>query len=104
MILFEGDENSFKVKNHGRTDVCAAVSMLVLNTVNAIEALTDEPFKCDSNDEGGYIRFALTEPPAGKEARLLLDTMWLGINTVKEEYPAEIKIKKQYLPVKTDRR
>jgi uncharacterized protein YsxB (DUF464 family) len=93
MILFEGDENSFTVKSHGATYVCSAVSMLVLNTVNSIEALTDEPFKCDYNEDGGYISFSLSEPPAGKEAKLLLDAMRLGIKSVKEEYPSEIEVK-----------
>ncbi len=83
----------FTVKNHGRSDVCAAVSLFVLNTVNSIEALTDEPFKCDYKEEGGFIDFKLTEPPAGAEAKLLLDSMELALNGLKEQYPSEIKLK-----------
>ncbi len=90
----EGDcVTSFTVRNHGRSDVCAAVSMFVLNTVNAIEGLTDEPFKCDYKEDGGYISFTLTEPPAGAECKILLDAMMLGLRSVKQEYPTEITIK-----------
>ncbi len=98
MILFkasrDGDGNliGFTVKNHGRSDVCAAVSLFVLNTVNSIEALTNEPFKCDYKEEGGFIDFKLTEPPAGKEAKLLLDSMTLALNGLKEQYPTEVHL------------
>jgi uncharacterized protein YsxB (DUF464 family) len=89
----DGGITAFTVENHGRSDVCAAVSMFVLNTVNSIEALTDEAFRCDYKEEGGYISFAVAEPPAGRECRLLLDAMMLGLNGIKEEYPSEIEIK-----------
>ncbi len=83
---------SFTVENHGRSDVCAAVSLFVLNTVNSIEAFTDEPFTCDYNEDGGFIDFKLTEQPASEGARLLLNSMMLGLDGVKDEYPSEIKI------------
>jgi uncharacterized protein YsxB (DUF464 family) len=89
----DGGITSFTVENHGRSDVCAAVSLLVLNTVNSIEALTDENFKCDYKEEGGYISFAVTNAPAGRDCTLLLKAMMLGLNGVKEEYPSEIEIK-----------
>jgi uncharacterized protein YsxB (DUF464 family) len=89
----DGGITAFTVENHGRSDVCAAVSMLVLNTVNSIEALTDEAFTCDYKEEGGYISFAVTKPPAGRDCRLLLNAMMLGLNGVKDEYPWEFEIK-----------
>ncbi len=99
MIFFKAvcDHNgenivAFTVENHGRSDVCAAVSLFVLNTVNSIEALTDEPFACDYNEDGGFIDFKLTDPPASDGAKLLLNSMMLGLNGVKTEYPLEIKI------------
>ena len=43
----DGKITAFTVQNHGESYVCSAVSMLVLNTVNSIEALTGQQFDCD---------------------------------------------------------
>ncbi|MCL2360194.1 MAG: ribosomal-processing cysteine protease Prp [Defluviitaleaceae bacterium] len=83
--------DSFTVKNHGDSYVCSAVSMLVLNTVNSIEALTDQAFDCDYNNEGGYISFYLTGPMRSGTA-ILLDSMILGLTSVQDQYPTEIKL------------
>ena len=83
------------VKNHGQTHVCAAVSMLVINTVNSIEKLTlDTKFTCDWDDGGGYIKFLLDdENQRNTGAGILLDTLSLGLTDVSQEYPKDIKLK-----------
>jgi len=84
----------FTVENHGESVVCAAVSMLVLNTVNGIGLFTEDTFDfdCDEND-GGYLTFSLTEPSSRTDSiGILLDTMFLGLMCAKEEYPDEIEI------------
>ena len=87
-----GEVTSFTVKNHGDSIVCAAVSMLVLNTINSIEALTKQDFDCDYDEDGGYIHFAPKGPPdAGAE--LLVKAMLLGLTSVQEEYAHEIIMK-----------
>jgi len=87
----------FRVKNHGESIVCAAVSALVLNTVNSIEAFTGERFKCGSPRDGkGYIDFSIPEIKKGGEhcgADLLLSSLALGLRSVMEEYPDQIRIK-----------
>ena len=85
----------FSVLNHSKSDVCAAVSLLTLNTVNSIEALTDETFNCDYNPEGGFLQVELPRVKEGLEspsAGLLLDAMALGLHSVKENYSNEIEI------------
>jgi len=84
----------FTVENHGESIVCAAVSMLVLNTVNSIEFLTEDNFTCDYNENGGYLKFSLSDP-SSKTAGIgiLLDAMFLGLTSAKKEYPEEIEIK-----------
>ena len=88
----------FTVANHGHDAVCAAVSLLALNTANSIEALTGEPFLCDYNEEGGFLRFELPEIKEDRlcqsshEATLLLSAFLLGIRSVKENYGDAIKI------------
>ena len=88
-----GQIDSFKVANHGESYVCAAVSMLVINTINSIEALTDAQFVCNTNEEEGQIDFSLTTPrsePAGQSAGILIDAMALGLEDVAAEYPNEL--------------
>ena len=83
---------AFTATDHGKSEVCAAVSLMVLNTVNSIEALTDEPFSTDFYEEGGLLRFIMENPPKQK-SRLLLESMLLGLRQVKDKYPEEIEIK-----------
>ena len=82
---------AFTANNHGRSEVCAAVSLMVLNTVNSIEALTGEPFSCDYDENGGFITFSLTGTPE-RESGLLLESMLLGLRSVQEQYKGEIEI------------
>jgi uncharacterized protein YsxB (DUF464 family) len=49
------------------------------------------PLVCDYNEDGGYMRFGLTGNVC-RDAKLLLDAMMLGLNSVKENYPHEIEI------------
>ncbi|MCL2378830.1 MAG: ribosomal-processing cysteine protease Prp [Defluviitaleaceae bacterium] len=88
----DGNITAFTVKNHGNSYVCGAVSMLVLNTINSIEALTSQLFDCDYNADGGYIKFAL-KGPRDSGAGLLLNAMLLGLKSVREQYPDEINMK-----------
>ena len=82
----------FSVRNHGESYVCSAVSMLVLNTVNSIEKLTEQDFFCEFNENGGRVEFTLTSPQT-REAGILLDAMLLGLRSVQEQYPDEINLK-----------
>jgi len=92
-----GQTVGFVVKNHGDSHVCAAVSMLVINTVNSIESLTQKGtsgFKCDYNENGGFIAFSLTDQlNRDAEAGLLLDALVLGLCSVRDQHPDEISIK-----------
>ncbi len=69
----------------GEDIVCAAVSILVINTVNAIERYGNQEFACDEDTERGMIRFTLKKSPT-EETKLLLDTMLLGLKEVEREY------------------
>lgn len=78
----------------GSDIVCAAVSMLVINTVNAVEKLTDQNFTCESSEADGTIRFAITSKEPSGEAQLLLAAMVLGLKEVEKQYPKKyVKLK-----------
>ncbi|MCR4589964.1 MAG: ribosomal-processing cysteine protease Prp [Lachnospiraceae bacterium] len=92
-----GPITSFSCRGHagaadrGKDIVCAAVSMTVINTINSIEVLLPEDGKkmtVDSNDEKGEISFDFREAPS-KEAALLLESMYLGLKTIEEDYKGE---------------
>ncbi|MDE7314065.1 MAG: ribosomal-processing cysteine protease Prp [Eubacterium sp.] len=69
----------------GKDIVCAAVSVLVLNTLNAIDAFTDEPFDFENDPDSGLIDIRF-QKPGGHDAKLLLDTMLLGLKEIQSQY------------------
>ncbi|MBE6022829.1 MAG: ribosomal-processing cysteine protease Prp [Cellulosilyticum sp.] len=75
---------------HGSDIICAAVSMLTFNTLNAIERFTDEPIKTLAYDEKqGLIDVEFPRRKSGEfepEAELLIRTLILGLIDTKEMY------------------
>ncbi len=65
----------------GSDIVCAAVSMLVINTVNSLEALTDTAMQVEAEETSGMISFRFTE-----DGRLLVDSLILGLANVAGQY------------------
>ena len=63
----------------GSDIVCAAASVLVINTINAIEAFSDDQTSLVSEEAEGFIHYELKNSPS-KEADLLLKTMVLGLS------------------------
>ena len=64
--------------------ICAAVSVLTVNTINSIEKFTDDAFKAEAAD--GMVRWKFTELPLSKEAKLLMDSLVLGLEDIQENY------------------
>ncbi len=69
----------------GEDIVCAAISVLVINTINSLDQLTGEKFKLVTNEEEGLIdcRF---EKNINEKSKLLLDSMVLGLEEIKKQY------------------
>ena len=75
--------------------VCAAISMLVINTINSIEALTKTVPIVKTDQESGYIHCSFKDDITD-EAALLLDSMLLGLSQIREQYGTkyiDVKIK-----------
>ena len=75
--------------------VCAAISMLVINTINSIEALTNTKPIVETEQESGYIHCSFEEDVTD-DATLLLNSMILGLSQIKEQYGTkyiDVKIK-----------
>ena len=77
----------------GEDIVCSAISMLVINTLNSLDCLTNTRVELQSDEADGLIDFKLAGVP-DKGGILLLDSMVLGLQSVVEEYG------KKYLKLK----
>lgn len=74
----------------GQDIVCAGVSALVINTVNSIEQLTSTKFSLvtDTKSGSGLIDVTFSEG-LSPEAKLLLDSMILGLQGIQSDYGKE---------------
>ncbi|MCL2674384.1 MAG: ribosomal-processing cysteine protease Prp [Defluviitaleaceae bacterium] len=97
----QGDVRKLKVSNHGHPIVCAAVSMLVTNAINSIEKFTDEEFSYNYNKKGEFLEVVFHCEPMGDDARLLTDSLMLGLHMISKEYPDNIMIRRRQQYVKT---
>ena len=68
----------------GQDIVCAAVSVLTINTLNAIEKFADDRTSLVSDESKGLIDYRLKGNPT-REAKLLLDAMVLGLEEIAED-------------------
>lgn len=101
----QGDIFGFRLIGHadfaeaGSDIVCAAVSILTINTINSIELFTSEDFECDSDEnKGGYLSFNLPDTKEGKanhDVQLLLKAMLNGLNDIQNEYGCYISINEE---------
>jgi uncharacterized protein YsxB (DUF464 family) len=91
----------FQIEDHagyadqGEDIVCAAISTLVINTINSIEAFTGTVPIVETDEKSGYIHCSFEESITN-EAALLLDSMILGLSQIKEQYGTkyiDVKIK-----------
>ena len=79
----------------GSDIVCAAVSVLVINTINAMEALAAAEMEVSTREEEGIIDVVFPAPPAEKGV-LLMDAMVLGLQSIARQYG------KKYLRLKIE--
>lgn len=91
---------SFSCKGHagyaeeGYDIICAAVSALTVNTINAIERFTQDAFTADAAD--GNISWKFTEKPLSDRASVLMDALVMGLEDIQQSYGKKyIKIVKK---------
>ena len=77
-------EGHAEYADSGQDIVCAAASVLIINTINAIELYTEDAFSVFSDEETGMISWHLEGDPS-KEAGLLLNTMILGLKGMADD-------------------
>ncbi len=67
----------------GQDIVCAAVSALIINTVNSLEKFTAEKF--EALDDDGFVRIRFSGAMTA-EGRLLMDSLILGLTEIAHDY------------------
>ncbi|TCK98143.1 hypothetical protein EDC19_0561 [Natranaerovirga hydrolytica] len=72
-------------REYGQDIVCSAVSILVINTINAIETFTTDDFTLEENEKAGLIMVNF-EKSLSDQSKLLLDTLVLGLKSIENEY------------------
>lgn len=101
MIITDSSKRykGFQIEGHagyaesGYDIICAAVSALSLNTINSIEAFTEDDFQVEQKEEAGSLKFKFTGK-YGSESKLLLDAMVLGLQNIQKTYGSQyIKVR-----------
>ena len=72
-------------KDEGQDIVCAAASVLMINTINAIEMYASDECSVMSDRDAGMIAYHLRGGRPSKEADLLLKTMILGLESMADD-------------------
>ena len=86
----QGLYKGFEVSGHsgyadaGEDIVCAAVSALVINTINSIEEFTEDAFTCDCKD--GMIESWEFTSDVSAGTDLLMDALMLGLRNIVKSY------------------
>ena len=66
--------------------VCASVSVLVINTINALDEIAKEKIEVVTNEKEGLISCAFCNEELSEEAKVLMDALVLGIDGISKEY------------------
>lgn len=70
---------------YGQDIVCAAASVLSINTINSIHAFTRDTFDYKVREDDGFLYFRL-HSNAGEQSNLLLKAFKLGIESIEQQY------------------
>jgi Protein of unknown function (DUF464). len=87
----DGTITGFKILGHagfghkGNDIVCAAVSALVINTINSIEHFTSDVVDITEDEDKGLIEFHVANP-ISDSAKLLLNSLAFGLQGIENEY------------------
>ncbi|MGL5260144.1 MAG: ribosomal-processing cysteine protease Prp [Lachnospiraceae bacterium] len=77
----------------GEDIVCAAISVLVINTINSLELITKEDIKIETDEKSGYISCEFNGTLKDTSIALM-DSLVLGLTEINKQYQKKyIKLK-----------
>ena len=93
ITIYKTKEHGYKgfdVEGHAGFDetgndiVCAAVSILVINTIKSIERLTNDKVNLVEDEKEGVVRLRFTDK-ASDDASILIDSMVYGLQDIEDD-------------------
>ena len=72
--------------------ICAATSVLVINTINSIEQFTDSDCKVTTDEDNAIIQLMVQSSTQSKELSVLLKALVLGLSTIADNNPYYLSI------------
>ena len=84
--------------DYGKDIVCAAVSALVINTMNSVEKFSDDECNGAVHEKEDTVSFEVVSKPMSSEAELLMKSLVFGLESIADEYGKrciKIKIKRK---------
>ncbi len=72
--------------DYGSDIVCASISVLVINTINSLEEITEERMEVETDEERGMIQCSFTDQPLKETSRALMDSLVLGLTQIERQY------------------
>lgn len=87
-----GDYLGFVCEGHagyaarGEDIVCAAISVLVINTINSLEELTKEPMQVETDEAAGKICCTFKSHPLRETSLVLMESLMLGLQNIQAQY------------------
>ncbi|SEM46916.1 hypothetical protein SAMN05216431_10339 [Ligilactobacillus sp. WC1T17] len=99
MLKSDGLLSGFELKGHagsgeyGYDIVCAAVSVLAINTVNSLEKLAGATLNRQADEEnGGLLVVKVSSSLKDSKVQLLLKSLELGLNDIEVSYHEYIHV------------
>lgn len=71
--------------------MCAAVSAIVINTVNSVEKFTKDAFTCNQDEAQGLMEVSFAGT-LSEDGRLLMDSMVSGLEDISKEQMRYVRI------------
>ena len=87
-----GEYRGFTCKGHagyadyGQDIVCASISVLVINTINALDEITKEPMDVTADENTGTITCSFSSNSLKETSKVLLDSLVLGLSHIEKQY------------------
>jgi len=93
VIFFKKDGyyTGFTVSGHamfnqkGKDIVCAAISVLTINTINALDEINHESMDVDMDENKGLLKMVLLSHKE-ESSQTLMKTLVLGLESIQKEY------------------
>jgi uncharacterized protein YsxB (DUF464 family) len=70
---------------YGNDIVCAALSVLSINTINSIDQFTDDKIVVNQSEDDGALEIIFQNEPS-ESAELLMKSFELGVNSIYKQY------------------